>query len=69
MFPSKWQIKAVARTESRSSEEYLKLTPFDYVRAESVSHAVRLLAEHQAGARIIAGGRFCQPSRLCGQVG
>jgi aerobic carbon-monoxide dehydrogenase medium subunit len=35
----------------------LKSTAFDYVRAESVTHAVRLLAEHQPGARIIAGGQ------------
>ena len=35
----------------------LKPTAFDYVRAESVSHAVRLLAEHKDRARIIAGGQ------------
>ncbi len=35
----------------------MKPTAFDYVRAESVGHAVRLLAEHKAGARIIAGGQ------------
>jgi carbon-monoxide dehydrogenase medium subunit len=35
----------------------LKPAAFDYVRAETVSHAVRLLAEHREGARIIAGGQ------------
>jgi aerobic carbon-monoxide dehydrogenase medium subunit len=35
----------------------LKPTAFDYVRADSVNHAVRLLAEHKEGARIIAGGQ------------
>jgi carbon-monoxide dehydrogenase medium subunit len=35
----------------------VKPIAFDYVRAESVNHAVRLLAEHQEGARIIAGGQ------------
>jgi carbon-monoxide dehydrogenase medium subunit len=35
----------------------LKPTAFDYVRAESVNHAVRLLSEHKDGARIIAGGQ------------
>jgi carbon-monoxide dehydrogenase medium subunit len=35
----------------------LKPTAFDYVRAESVDHAVWLLAEHKEGARIIAGGQ------------
>lgn len=35
----------------------MKPTTFDYVRAESVPDAIRLLAEHQPGARIIAGGQ------------
>jgi carbon-monoxide dehydrogenase medium subunit len=35
----------------------LKPTTFDYVRAESVPHAIRLLTENQPGARIIAGGQ------------
>jgi carbon-monoxide dehydrogenase medium subunit len=35
----------------------MKSVAFDYVRADSVSHAVRLLAEHKSGARIIAGGQ------------
>ncbi|MBW4024702.1 MAG: xanthine dehydrogenase family protein subunit M [Proteobacteria bacterium] len=35
----------------------MKPAPFDYVRAESVHHAVRLLAENKDGARIIAGGQ------------
>lgn len=35
----------------------MKPTAFDYVRAECVNHAVRLLAEHKAGARVIAGGQ------------
>ncbi len=35
----------------------MKPTVFDYVRAESVSHAVRLLADHKESARIIAGGQ------------
>jgi carbon-monoxide dehydrogenase medium subunit len=41
----------------KAQEEFLKPTAFDYVRADSVPHAVRLLAEHRAGARIIAGGQ------------
>jgi carbon-monoxide dehydrogenase medium subunit len=35
----------------------VKPTAFDYVRAESVHHAVRLLAEHKEAARVIAGGQ------------
>jgi carbon-monoxide dehydrogenase medium subunit len=35
----------------------VKPTAFDYVRADSVGHAVRLLAEHGPSARIIAGGQ------------
>ena len=35
----------------------MKPAAFDYVRAESVDHAIRLLAEHGEGARIIAGGQ------------
>ena len=35
----------------------MKPAAFDYVRAESVDHAIRLLAGHGEGARIIAGGQ------------
>jgi aerobic carbon-monoxide dehydrogenase medium subunit len=35
--------------------------PFDYVRAESVEHAVGLLAEHGEDAKLLAGGHSLLP--------
>jgi carbon-monoxide dehydrogenase medium subunit len=39
----------------------MKPPPFDYARADSVQHAVALLAEHGDHARIIAGGQSLMP--------
>lgn len=39
----------------------VKPPPFDYVRADSVEHAITLLAEHGDDAKIIAGGQSLMP--------
>ena len=39
----------------------MKPPPFDYARAESVQHAVALLAQHGDDAKIIAGGQSLMP--------
>ena len=39
----------------------MKPPPFDYLRADSVQHAVALLAEHGDDAKIIAGGQSLMP--------
>ncbi len=40
----------------------MKAPKFSYVRAESVEHAVKLLAEHGDEARILAGGQSLMPT-------
>jgi len=40
----------------------VKAPRFSYVRAESVSHAVQLLAEHGEEARVLAGGQSLMPT-------
>lgn len=40
----------------------MKAPRFSYVRAESVSHAVQLLAEHGEEARVLAGGQSLMPT-------
>ena len=40
----------------------MKAPKFSYVRAESVEHAVRLLAEYGDDARILAGGQSLMPT-------
>ncbi len=40
----------------------MKAPKFSYVRAESVEHACRLLAEHGDDARILAGGQSLMPT-------
>lgn len=40
----------------------MKAPKFSYVRAESVAHAVKLLAEHGEDARILAGGQSLMPT-------
>jgi len=39
----------------------MKAAPFDYIRAESIDHAVALLAEHGADCKPIAGGQSLVP--------
>ena len=39
----------------------MKAAPFDYVRADSVTHALSLLGEHGADAKLIAGGQSLVP--------
>jgi CO/xanthine dehydrogenase FAD-binding subunit len=39
----------------------MKAAPFDYVRAEGLAHALDLLAEHGADAKLIAGGQSLVP--------
>lgn len=39
----------------------MKPSPFDYVRAESVEHAVALLAQHRDEAKLLAGGQSLVP--------
>ena len=40
----------------------MKAPRFSYVRAESVEHALRLLAEHGEEARVLAGGQSLMPT-------
>ena len=40
----------------------MKAPKFSYVRAESVEHALELLAEHGEEARILAGGQSLMPT-------
>jgi CO/xanthine dehydrogenase FAD-binding subunit len=40
----------------------VKAPRFSYLRAESVEHALRLLAEHGEEARILAGGQSLMPT-------
>ncbi len=40
----------------------MKAPRFSYVRAESVAHAVQLLAEHGDEARVLAGGQSLMPT-------
>jgi len=40
----------------------VKAPKFRYVRADSLEHALRLLAEHGEGARILAGGQSLMPT-------
>ena len=40
----------------------MKAPKFSYVRAESVAHAVQLLAEHGDEARVLAGGQSLMPA-------
>ncbi len=40
----------------------MKAPRFNYVRAESLEHAIRLLAEHGDDARILAGGQSLMPT-------
>jgi CO/xanthine dehydrogenase FAD-binding subunit len=39
----------------------MKPPPFQYVAADSVEHAVALLAEHDGGAKLLAGGQSLVP--------
>ena len=39
----------------------MKAAPFDYVRAESIEHALSVLAQHGADAKLIAGGQSLVP--------
>lgn len=39
----------------------MKAAPFDYLRAESVEHAVELLAQHGGDAKLLAGGQSLVP--------
>lgn len=39
----------------------MKAAPFDYIRAESVEHAVELLAQHGGDAKLLAGGQSLVP--------
>jgi carbon-monoxide dehydrogenase medium subunit/2-furoyl-CoA dehydrogenase FAD binding subunit len=39
----------------------VKAAPFDYVRAESVEHALALLGEHGGDAKLLAGGQSLVP--------
>ena len=39
----------------------MKAAPFDYVRAESIEHALALLAQHGGDAKLIAGGQSLVP--------
>lgn len=40
----------------------MKAPKFSYVRAESVEHAVKLLAQHGEDARVLAGGQSLMPT-------
>jgi carbon-monoxide dehydrogenase medium subunit len=46
----------------RQQGERVKAPRFTYVRAESLEHAIRLLAEHGDDARILAGGQSLMPT-------
>ena len=50
-----------AKAKSIRACAVMKPPPFDYVRAESVQHAVALLVEHGDAAKIIAGGQSLMP--------
>ena len=50
-----------AKAKSIQACAAVKPPPFDYVRADSVQHAVGLLAEHGNDAKIIAGGQSLMP--------
>ena len=39
----------------------MKAPPFHYVRAQSRTHALELLAQHQGDARVLAGGQSLMP--------
>jgi CO/xanthine dehydrogenase FAD-binding subunit len=39
----------------------MKAAPFEYVRAESIEHALALLAQHGGDAKLIAGGQSLVP--------
>lgn len=39
----------------------MKPAPFNYVVAKSIEHAVALLSQHGAGAKLIAGGQSLVP--------
>ena len=39
----------------------MKAASFDYVRPDDLDHALRLLAEHRAGAKLLAGGQSLGP--------
>ena len=39
----------------------MKPPPFDYARAESIDEAVALLARHEGGAKLLAGGQSLMP--------
>lgn len=40
----------------------MKASAFDYVRADTLDHAIELLARHGAGAKLIAGGQSLLPA-------
>ena len=40
----------------------MKAPPFAYARAQSVAHALQLLAEHGADAKLLAGGQSLMPT-------
>lgn len=44
------------------AEQRMKPPRFSYIRAESIEHACRLLAEHGDDARILAGGQSLMPT-------
>jgi aerobic carbon-monoxide dehydrogenase medium subunit len=48
--------------KQRQQGQTVKPPRFSYVRAESLAHAVRLLAEHGDEARILAGGQSLMPT-------
>jgi hypothetical protein len=56
-----WQHPPPLQHTAREHGESVKAPRFNYVRAESLEHAIRLLAEHGDDARILAGGQSLMP--------
>jgi len=56
-----WQHAALP-TRPRETETSVKPPKFSYVRAQSVAHALELLAQHGDDARILAGGQSLMPT-------
>jgi carbon-monoxide dehydrogenase medium subunit len=58
-----WQHPVPSATTHRQTEsKRVKAPRFHYVRAESLEHTIRLLAEHGDDARILAGGQSLMPA-------
>jgi hypothetical protein len=52
----------LANRQFEREERSVKAPQFSYVRAESVAHALGLLAQHGEDARILAGGQSLMPT-------